>query len=148
MHPVTVRYPQISKWFLVGHSMGAFGATKVAEALEINAVVMWAAAPFAAALADLSRTNIRVAVIQGSNDVLLPFVLEKLQPPGIDLVKEFWAKLPPQALEFVIEHGTHSGFADYHSKSLPENNQRLSRQAQQQDAVGLTHQHFVETGVG
>jgi hypothetical protein len=69
-------------------------------------------------------------------------VLEKLQPPGIDLVKEFCAKLLPAALEYVIEQGTHSGFADYQSKILPENNDRLSREAQQR------HQYFVETGVG
>jgi pimeloyl-ACP methyl ester carboxylesterase len=148
MHPVSTKYPQISTWLLAGHSMGAFGATQVAQELGINTVVMWAAAPFVAALADLSQTTTRVAVIQGSNDALLPFVLEKLQPPGIDLVKEFWAKLPPHAQEFVIEQGTHAGFADYQSKSLLEDDDGLSREAQQQQAVRLTHQYFVETGAG
>lgn len=130
----------IDQWFLVGHSMGGFCATQIARDLGLDGLVMWAAAPFVSSLEDLSQSqSIRVAVIQGSNDVMMEWVRKTFQTPGVDLAKAFWAKLPPTAREWVIPQGTHAGFAAYSSKAFPEDDSLLSREAQQEQAVELTH---------
>lgn len=144
--PVGSQYA-IKEWYLVGHSMGAFCATRIAEDLSVPALVMWGAAPFVPSLGDLSHNKtIRVGVVQGSNDVIVKWVLENFQPPtGPDLTQTFWKRLPSTSREWVIRHGTHCGFADYRSDSFPEENMLLSRQAQQERAVELTHQFLSQT---
>lgn len=136
--------PPLTSWALVGHSMGGFCAAHVAVQLGIRHVVLWAAAPFVTALPDLSSPHddddddpLRVAVVQGGQDIIRDWVLSDLQPPDADWTRQFWAKLPSTAVEYVIAHGTHAGFAHYTSRRFAESS--VGRDDQQGRAVEWTH---------
>jgi pimeloyl-ACP methyl ester carboxylesterase len=102
---------QLLRWSLVGHSMGAFVTTHLAEALGIDRIVMWAVAPFVQFMnADLNSLGCRVLVVQGEKDsVVNTYATPKL-------TSEFQKRLPSSTTRTVtIKGGTHAGFASYTS---------------------------------
>ncbi|HJX23219.1 MAG TPA: alpha/beta hydrolase, partial [Candidatus Bathyarchaeia archaeon] len=64
-------FPNISSWAIGGHSLGGSMATQFAHEnpIEINGRVLWAAYP--ASGTDLSKQNIHVVTIHGTNDGLV-----------------------------------------------------------------------------
>jgi Alpha/beta hydrolase family len=100
---------QTEHWVLMGHSMGSLAATKLVSSLGIRRLIMIGSAPFVDFMEDISRSDVKVQVIQGSKDM----VIESFGNAA--LVDAYWKNLPSEAKTFchVIEGGTHSGFANY-----------------------------------
>lgn len=93
-------YPEIEHWYIGGHSLGgAMAADFAAENSGIEGVVLLAAFPSE----DMSKTDMRVLSIYGSNDGIL-------DRKSYEKAK---SKLPSDFTEQVIEGGNHSGFAFY-----------------------------------
>ena len=98
---VIAAYPQITNWYIGGHSLGGVvAASYVADRPEISGLVLWASYP-----ADdrLKNSNMRVLSMYGSND-------------GISTPEEVLPSrelLPAQAIFVEIEGGNHSQFGSY-----------------------------------
>ena len=94
-------YPQITDWYLCGHSLGGAVASIYASkhADEIRGLILLAAY----ASEDLSQTGLRVLSVYGSEDGVLN--MEKYEAAK--------ALLPADSAEVVIRGGCHAYFGDY-----------------------------------
>jgi len=141
------------QWVGVGHSLGSFTLSHVAEQLGLSTLVFWGSAPFVRALADISqqhrpqqgagqRPGIRVRVVQGTNDV----VVRMVSTP--EATAEYWRRLPGprEEIERVIEGGTHANFASYASAWSAREEAGISRREQHERAVALTVEFLNENG--
>jgi Alpha/beta hydrolase family len=123
-----------SEWVLAGHSMGSFLCTKLAMTLpNIRSIVMWGSAPFVDYMGDLSGTDIRVLVVQATNDrVIAAFATPELW-------QMFWSRLPSSTKTLhEIQGGTHSGFANYHSQWKGSEVEGIPVDQQHCEAVDVT----------
>lgn len=131
----------ISKWSIVGHSMGCFTATHLAADLNINRLVMWASAPFVGLMRDVSQIpTLRAMVLQASEDRVIATMIADVARKAA-LTEQFYQLLPPKERTIIktIVGGTHSGFASYTSFYAPESDTMfMPPLAQQQLAVQYT----------
>lgn len=116
---------------LAGHSLGSFACTKLAPALGVKDIVMWGSAPFVNWMDDISETDIRVLVVQATNDM----IIEMYATP--DATRRFWELLPASTKRHVIVDGTHSGFGNYALGWRPEFD-GIPAAEQQVEAVKVT----------
>lgn len=98
---VQAEYPEITNWFVGGHSLGGVAAASYAATHpDILGVVLWASTPGNDAL---QKRNTPALSIYGTNDGLFPS----------DMVDDSRGLLPADALFFAIEGGNHSQFGAY-----------------------------------
>ncbi len=102
---VQMRYSEISRWFLAGHSLGgAMAADYIAShSGDFEGLILLAAY----STKNLSNTNLKVLSVYGSKDE----VLNKTN------YQKYKSNLPNDFTEFVIEGGNHGHFADYGEQS-------------------------------
>lgn len=95
------QYPQIENWYIGGHSLGgAMAASYVSECAELfDGVVLLGAY----STADLSKTDLKVLSIYGSEDMVMNH--EKYEAEKINLPEGF--------TEMVIDGGCHGYFGMY-----------------------------------
>jgi len=94
-------YPNIKDWYIGGHSLGgSMAASYVAKNADtFDGLVLLAAY----STIDLSKTDLNVLSIYGSNDGVLNF----------EKYKEYKDNLPSSTLEYTIEGGCHAYFGSY-----------------------------------
>ena len=98
---VEAAYPEISNWFVGGHSLGGVAASSYAAShSDILGVVFWASYPADTAL---KEKNIPAVSIYGTRDGLA-------SEEQLDQVREL---LPADAQYVVIEGGNHAQFGAY-----------------------------------
>jgi len=98
---VMARYPEITRWYIGGHSLGGSMAASYAadNADEFEGLLMLAAY----STAELSETDLKVLSIYGSCDKVL----------NMEKYEEYRGNLPDDAVEIIIEGGNHAGFGSY-----------------------------------
>lgn len=115
-------YPQISKWYLSGHSLGgAMAANYAASHAEAYSGVILLAAY---STKDLTQTNLQALTIYGSEDGVLN--MEKLM--------QYHSNLPEAAQELVIEGGCHAFFGSYGEQD-GDGSPSISRESQIQQTA-------------
>jgi hypothetical protein len=122
-------YPDISSWAIGGHSLGGTMAAQFAfeNPSKIKGLVLWAAYP--ASGTDLSKSNLLVTTIHGSNDGL---VTTKQIDDSLKL-------LPSSTVRVEITGGNHAQFGWYGDQA-GDNAATIARQAQQNLTVTATVQ--------
>lgn len=95
------RFPQITEWYLGGHSLGGSMAAGYAadHAQEYEGLILLASY----SAADLKDTGLRVLSIYGSEDKVL----------NMEKYTEYKGNLPEDFQEMVIEGGCHAYFGSY-----------------------------------
>lgn len=94
-------YPQISNWYLAGHSLGgAMAANYIAAHTDAYSGLILLAAY---STKDLSQSDLHVLTIYGSEDGVL----------NMGKLKQTRSNLPEDANEFIIKGGCHSYFGSY-----------------------------------
>jgi hypothetical protein len=122
-------YPNISFWAIGGHSLGGTMAAQFAfeNPSKIKGLVLWAAYP--ASGTDLSKSNLLVTTIHGSNDGLVSTVQ----------IDDSLKLLPPSTLRVEIAGGNHAQFGWYGDQA-GDNAATITRVAQQNLTVNATVQ--------
>ena len=94
-------YPQITHWYLAGHSLGGVMASQYIHEHhdKFDGVIFLGSYPNK----DLSKTSLRMLSIYGSEDKIL----------NIDKYNDSKNKWPTSNEEYVIDGGCHSGFGMY-----------------------------------
>ena len=97
-------HPEIKKWYMAGHSLGgAMAASYISRhAAEFDGLILLAAY----STHDISKTNLKVLSIYGSNDKVL----------NMEHYQKYYAKLPQTdngLTEIIIDGGNHAQFASY-----------------------------------
>lgn len=94
-------FPEISSWYIGGHSLGGSMAASYASenADKLKGVVLLASY----STADLNSTDLKVASIYGSNDGVL----------NMEKYSEYKLNLPENTIEAVIDGGCHAFFGNY-----------------------------------
>lgn len=130
---IQLQHQDIQQWILMGHSMGAFCASMVAEDLEVKHLVLWGVTSgFADSLSNLAQTRMRVLSVKASNDRME--CLYGSDEKRLDLAN----RLPPDARIVTIQGGTHAGFGSYTIPSIdPEKG--IPNKEQHKQAVKITH---------
>lgn len=97
-------YPEISSWYMAGHSLGGAMAASyaAAHAEDFAGLILLAAY----STKDLTETSLRVLSIYGSEDRIL----------NKGTYHENWENLPADTTEVVIEGGCHAQFGSYGSQ--------------------------------
>ena len=110
-------YPQISKWYMGGHSLGGVMAANyiASHTDDFSGLVLLAAY----STKDLTQSGLRVISIYGSEDGVLN--MEKMQASK--------QNLPQDAAESVIEGGCHAYFGSYGEQD-GDGKAEISREAQ------------------
>ena len=123
------RYPNISSWAIGGHSLGGTMAAQFAfeNPSKIKGLVLWAAYP--ASGTDLSKSNLLVTTIHGSNDGLV----------STAQIDDSLKLLPPSTLRVEIAGGNHAQFGCYGDQA-GDNAATITREAQQNLTVNATVQ--------
>ena len=122
-------YPQISSWAIGGHSLGGTMAAQFAyeNPSKIGGLVLWAAYP--ASGNDLSKHNLLVTTIHGSNDGLV----------NNAQIQDSLKLLPPSTVRVEIAGGNHAQFGWYGDQP-GDNAAGISREMQQSQIVNDTLQ--------
>ena len=117
-------YPQISVWAIGGHSLGGSMATQFAydNPSKIKGIVLLASYPPSGV--NLSRSNLLVTSIHGTNDGL---VSEAQIDDSLKL-------LPPSTVRVEISGGNHAFFGWYGNQT-GDNSATISRELQQNQTV-------------
>jgi Alpha/beta hydrolase family len=120
-------YPQIETWVVGGHSLGGAMASSYAEANAdvIDGLLLWAAYPSDAALAE--RSSPQVTSIYATNDGLAT-------PADIEASR---ANLPPDTRWVEIAGGNHAQFGWY-GEQPGDGQATISRQEQQEQIVAAS----------
>lgn len=135
-HKVCKQLDTPLSWSVMGHSLGSFTATHVSLQLDIPRIVMWGSAPLDDLIADLSMSNKRVLVIQGSNDKVIEFMVPDDQVRQKQ-TENFYRKLPKETITVVIQGGNHNGFGNY-TPAFSIESPGVPRSEQHSQAVALT----------
>lgn len=98
---VMEQYPDISDWYIGGHSLGGAMAASFAGDHETSIAGLFLLGAYSAS--DLSETNLSVLDIAGG--------LDGLSTP--EKMAEYEDNLPSETLKVVIEEGNHANFGDY-----------------------------------
>ncbi len=126
---VVGHYPNISSWAIGGHSLGGTMAAQFAfeNPSKIKGLVLWAAYP--ASGTDLSKSNLLVTTIHGSNDGLVSTVQ----------IDDSLKLLPPSTVRVEIAGANHAQFGWYGDQA-GDNAATITREAQQNLTVNATVQ--------
>jgi hypothetical protein len=124
---VQAAYPQIRHWAIGGHSLGGSMAATFAKnhADAVQGLALWASYP--AASDDLSRSNLHVVSIYGSEDGLA--TLEKIEASR--------PLLPAETTWVQISGGNHAQFGWYGDQA-GDNPASISRPDQQAQVIAAT----------
>lgn len=130
-------YPQISSWVVGGHSLGGSMAAQFAfeNPLKVEGLVLWAAYP--ASGTDLSKDDLLVSTIYGSNDGLVSLIQ----------VENSLKQLPDSTTRIEISGGNHAQFGWYGEQS-GDNPATITRLEQQNQIVNATIQLLASVGGG
>jgi len=122
-------YPQVSSWAIGGHSLGGTMAAQFAyeNPTKIKGLVLWTAYP--ASGIDLSKSNLLVTTIHGSNDGLV----------STSQIESSLKLLPPSTLRVEIAGGNHAQFGWYGDQA-GDNAATITRETQQNLTVKATVQ--------
>ena len=122
-------YPNISSWAIGGHSLGGTMAAQFAfeNPSKIKGLILLAAYP--ASGTDLSKSNLLVTTIHGSNDGLV----------STAQIDDSLKLLPPSTLRVEIAGGNHAQFGCYGDQA-GDNAATITREAQQNLTVNATVQ--------
>jgi len=122
-------YPNISSWAVGGHSLGGTMAAQFAfeNPSKIRGLVLWAAYP--ASGTDLSKSNLLVTTIHGSNDGLV----------STAQIDDSLKLLPPSTVRVEMAGGNHAQFGWYGDQA-GDNAATITREAQQNLTVTATVQ--------
>lgn len=95
------RFPQVTDWYLGGHSLGgSMAASYAAENCEnLQGLILLAAY----STADLTDSNLRVISLYGSEDGVL----------NLEKYESYQENLPASTVETVISGGNHGNFGSY-----------------------------------
>lgn len=115
--PVIEAYPQIEQWVVGGHSLGGIAASQFAGSHPVNGLFLQGSY----SLPDLSASNIKVLVMMGTQDGLIP----------PEEVRSHDENLPAGAQFLTIEGGNHAQFGWYGEQS-GDNPATISHEEQQQ----------------
>ncbi|APZ49370.1 hypothetical protein BW721_06565 [Jeotgalibaca sp. PTS2502] len=120
---IIVSHPEITNWYLVGHSLGGSMGAIFAEANsdKIKGLILLASY----STADLSESGLAVMSIHGSQDGVLN--MEKLA--------EYQPMLPADFEEVMIDGGNHGQFGDYGHQ---EGDGQASLSAKDQQAMTIS----------
>ena len=95
------KFPEIKNWYIGGHSLGgvisSFYLSKHLK--DFNGLILLASY----ITKDLSKSNLKVLSIYGSNDKII----------NLKNYKKYKKNLPNDMVEFIIEGGNHSNFGMY-----------------------------------
>lgn len=124
---VMAAHPEIQKWVVGGHSLGGSMAANFAHGHpnEVQGLALWASYP--ASSDDLSKSNLEVVSIYGTQDGLATG----------DKIEASRALLPANTQWVAIEGGNHAQFGWYGPQS-GDNLASISREKQQQEIVATT----------
>ena len=118
---VQKRYPQISNWYIAGHSLGgAMAASYVASHQNDFAGLILLAAY---STSDISESNLKVLSVYGSQDGVL----------NMANYEKYRSNLPSKGngfTELIIRGGNHGQFADY-GEQKGDGQASISRETQQ-----------------
>ena len=94
-------YPEISTWYIAGHSLGGAMAANYAAAHseDFDGLILLAAY----STKDLTGTTLRVLSVYGSEDGVL----------NRESYEKNWSKLPADTTEVVLDGGCHAQFGSY-----------------------------------
>jgi len=122
-------YSQISSWVVGGHSLGGTMAAQFAHEnpSEVKGLVLWAAYP--ASGTDLSKDNLLVTTIHGTNDGLVSF----------SQIEDSLKLLPVSTTRIEIAGGNHAQFGWYGDQG-GDNAATLTREQQQSQIFNATLQ--------
>jgi hypothetical protein len=122
-------FPNVSAWAIGGHSLGGTIAAQFTfeNPSKIKGLVLWAAYP--ASGTDLSKSNLLVTTIHGSNDALV-------STAQIDYSLKL---LPSSTVRVEIAGGNHAQFGWYGDQA-GDNAATITREAQQNLTVNATVQ--------
>ena len=120
-------YPNINSWAIGGHSLGGTMAAQFAyeNPSKIKGLVLWAAYP--ASGTDLSKSNLLVTTIHGSNDGLV----------STAQIDDSLKLLPPSTVRVEIAGGNHAQFGWYGDQG-GDNTATITRETQQNLTVTPT----------
>lgn len=124
-------YPQISRWYIGGHSMGGFVAAEFAadNTDMIDGVVLLASF----AVTDISESSMEVIALYGSEDGVL----------NMDSVEKNHVNLPDDVFEYTIEGGCHAGFGSYGAQD-GDGNPTISSAEQLSIAAEIISEHITD----
>ena len=99
------QYPQVQRWYIGGHSLGGSMAAAYLEehTEDFSGLVLLGAY----STADLSKTNLDVLSVYGSEDQVM----------NREKYSEYHSNLPEATIEIVIEGGCHAYFGMYGHQS-------------------------------
>ena len=122
-------FPNVICWVIGGHSLGGTMAAQFAfeNSSKIRGLVLWAAYP--ASGTDLSKRDLLVTTVHGSNDGLVR------TGQIVDSMKQ----LPPSTIRVEIAGGNHAQFGWYGDQA-GDNAATITREAQQNLTVTATVQ--------
>jgi hypothetical protein len=122
-------YPQITSWAIGGHSLGGTMAAQFAyeNPSKIEGLVLWAAYP--ASGNDLSKRNLLVTTIHGSNDGLV----------SSSQIQDSLKLLPLTTVRVEITGGNHAQFGWYGDQP-GDNTAEITRELQQSQIADATLQ--------
>jgi dienelactone hydrolase len=124
---VIAAYPDVSSWVIGGHSLGGSMATQYIHdnPNRIKGLVLWASYP--ASNIDLSKQNLSVLTIHGTNDGLV----------SNKQIDDSLKQLPADTFRVEIDGGNHAQFGWYGTQS-GDNPATISREQQQSQTVTYT----------
>lgn len=95
------KYPEVTTWYIAGHSLGGAVAAGYAAAHEkdFDGLILLAAY----STKDLSQTTLRILSVYGSEDGVM----------NRESYEKNWSNLPVDATEVVLDGGCHSQFGSY-----------------------------------
>jgi hypothetical protein len=122
-------YPQISSWVIGGHSLGGTMAAQYAHQnpTKVKGLVLWAAYP--ASGTDLSKINLLVTTIHGTNDGLVSSAQ----------IEDSLKLLPASTSRIEITGGNHAQFGWYGNQD-GDNSATITREEQQTQILNSTLQ--------
>lgn len=121
---IIANHPEITDWYLAGHSLGGAMAAIYAEknSEQLEGLILLASY----STADLSSSNLRGLSIYGSQDQVI----------DLDKLADYRPMLPLDTIEEVIEGGNHASFA-YYGPQKGDGQAEISRQEQIEMTVDL-----------
>jgi hypothetical protein len=126
---VIAAYPNVTSWSLGGHSLGgSMAAQYIHDNLgKVEGLALWASYPPSGV--DLSKFNITVVTIHGTNDGIV----------SSKQIDDSLKQLPPFTIRVEIDGGNHAQFGWYGAQS-GDNQATISREQQQNLTVNATVQ--------